>query len=68
MPSTSIDWALEDGVGGTPIEQRSADEVGAGGSAVSNFGFDVTPAALVTGLITERGVCAPSGLRGLFGR
>ena len=29
-------------------------------SAVSNYGFDVTPARLVTGLITERGVVAPS--------
>jgi methylthioribose-1-phosphate isomerase len=27
------------------------------GSAVANFGFDVTPARLVTGIITERGVC-----------
>jgi methylthioribose-1-phosphate isomerase len=40
------------------------------GSPASNFGFDVTPARLVTGLITERGVCEASeaGLRGLFGR
>ena len=30
------------------------------GSRVANFGFDVTPARLVTGLITERGVCAAS--------
>src|SRR5215831_2064435 len=29
------------------------------GSAVANYGFDVTPARLVTGLITERGVLAP---------
>ena len=28
--------------------------------AVANYGFDVTPARLVTGLITERGVIAPS--------
>jgi methylthioribose-1-phosphate isomerase len=26
-------------------------------SQVANYGFDVTPARLVTGLITERGVC-----------
>ena len=33
-----------------------------------NPAFDVTPARLVTGLITERGVCAatPSGLLSLF--
>lgn len=38
------------------------------GSAMANYAFDVTPAHLVTGLITERGVCAASagGLRGLF--
>src|SRR6185503_11244234 len=30
------------------------------GSAVANFGFDVTPARLITGLITERGVVAPT--------
>jgi methylthioribose-1-phosphate isomerase len=38
------------------------------GSAVANPGFDVTPARLVTGLITERGVAEPSesGLRSLF--
>ena len=37
-------------------------------SAVSNYGFDVTPARLVTGLITERGVVAPSqaALTGAF--
>jgi methylthioribose-1-phosphate isomerase len=29
------------------------------GSAVANYGFDVTPARLVTGLITERGIVAP---------
>ena len=38
------------------------------GSPVSNFAFDVTPARLVTGLITERGICPASeaGLTGLF--
>ena len=30
------------------------------GSPVANYGFDVTPARLVTGLITERGIIAPS--------
>ncbi len=43
-------------------------QVAAPGSAVANPAFDVTPARLVTGLITERGVCAASseGLAGLF--
>lgn len=38
------------------------------GSPAANYGFDVTPARLVTGLITERGVCLASraGLAGLF--
>jgi len=49
---------------GTVVEVNIAPE----GSAMANYGFDVTPAHLVTGLITERGVCAASaeGLRGLF--
>ena len=44
--------------------------VAAPGSAAANFGFDVTPARLITGLITERGLCPASeaGLSGLFGR
>jgi methylthioribose-1-phosphate isomerase len=38
------------------------------GSGVANYAFDVTPARLVTGLITERGVCqaSRSGLSALF--
>ena len=38
------------------------------GSAAANYAFDVTPARLVTGLITDRGVCAASrdGLADLF--
>jgi len=38
------------------------------GSACANPAFDVTPARLVTGLITERGVCAasPAGLAALY--
>ncbi len=39
------------------------------GSPAANYGFDVTPARLVTALITERGVCpaTEAGLVGLFG-
>ena len=38
------------------------------GSAALNLAFDVTPARLVTGIITERGVCPASreGLLGLY--
>jgi methylthioribose-1-phosphate isomerase len=73
LPSSTFDWGLDDGVRGIPIEERDPDEVryaegwdGAGlrrvrlcpePSAAANFAFDVTPARLVTGLITERGVC-----------
>jgi methylthioribose-1-phosphate isomerase len=37
-------------------------------SVVVNYGFDVTPARLVTGLITERGVCKTTreGILSLF--
>jgi methylthioribose-1-phosphate isomerase len=40
----------------------------AAGSPVANYGFDVTPARLITGLITERGLCAPheDSIRALF--
>jgi methylthioribose-1-phosphate isomerase len=84
LPSTTIDWSIRDGIEGIPIEQRDADEVShvvgtiggetlsvrttAAGTPVSNYAFDVTPARLVTGLITERGICAASesGLAELF--
>ncbi len=38
------------------------------GTATANYSFDVTPARLITGLITERGVCPASaeGIKGLF--
>jgi methylthioribose-1-phosphate isomerase len=36
------------------------------GSAAANPAFDVTPARLVTGIITELGVCRPDQLRSLF--
>jgi len=85
LPSSTVDWSLDDGVRDIPIEERSprevthvwgrmADgrveevEVVAPGSAAANPAFDVTPAALVTGLVTERGVVPASreGLASLF--
>jgi methylthioribose-1-phosphate isomerase len=47
------------------IEERDSDEVrtiegvriAPDGIGVSNYGFDVTPARLITGLITDRGIC-----------
>jgi methylthioribose-1-phosphate isomerase len=43
-------------------------DISAPGSAAANYAFDVTPARLVSGLITERGLCAASadGLLNLF--
>ncbi|HNI68272.1 MAG TPA: hypothetical protein PKV55_09540 [Nitrospira sp.] len=35
--------------------------------AVYNPAFDVTPAELITGIITERGVFKPGELAGVFG-
>ena len=58
---THVSGALADGALG-------AVRIAAPGSQAANFAFDVTPARLITGLITERGMCAASepGLRGLF--
>ncbi|MGI9372198.1 MAG: S-methyl-5-thioribose-1-phosphate isomerase [Hyphomicrobiales bacterium] len=58
----------------THMTGRGADgalhkvQISSPGSGAANPAFDVTPARLVTGLITERGVCAASteGLRTLF--
>ena len=73
LPSSTFDWNIHDGLKEIPIEERSQDEVKyvdgwvgdevkrvlvtSPGSPASNYGFDVTPARLITGLITERGIC-----------
>lgn len=84
LPSTTIDWSVRDGLAEIPIEERDAREVThirgmldnttaavrttSTSTAVRNIAFDVTPARLVTGLITERGICDASeaGLAKLF--
>ena len=84
IPSSTIDWELSDGQTEIKIEERSEDEVKyiqglADGkltkvlitpeeSPAANYGFDVTPARLVSGLITDRGICDASeyGILGLF--
>ena len=84
LPSSTIDWTLSDGMKEIPIEERSGDEVSTvtgrdgddvrtvtivpDGTAVANFAFDVTPAGLVSGLITERGVsdATEEGLTRMF--
>jgi methylthioribose-1-phosphate isomerase len=63
---STVDPAVPDG-GGIPIEERGPEEVREiGGRLVTlpyvevrNPAFDVTPAALITAIITERGVCRP---------
>ncbi|HEY1447623.1 MAG TPA: S-methyl-5-thioribose-1-phosphate isomerase [Caulobacteraceae bacterium] len=36
--------------------------IAAPGSAAANYAFDVTPARLISGFVTEQGICAPDGL------
>ena len=84
LPSPSIDWEIDSGAaipierrdarevthieGWSEDGQRVAVRLTPADSPAANYGFDVTPARLVTALITERGVCAASreGLLGLF--
>ena len=56
-PLSTIDPATPDG-GAIPIEERDPGEVVAGGAAF-NPAFDVTPADLVTAIVTEAGVLKP---------
>ena len=73
LPSSTFDWKISDGIKQIQIEERNSDEVKymtglcdgeikkilvtPEKSNAANYGFDVTPARLITGLITERGVC-----------
>jgi methylthioribose-1-phosphate isomerase len=84
LPSSTFDWKLRDGVKEIPIEDRDENEIKyvtglsegklhdvlitPENSNAANFAFDVTPARLVTGFITERGLCPASeeGVRELF--
>jgi methylthioribose-1-phosphate isomerase len=84
LPSPTIDWTLDHGdaipieerdtrevthiAGWTEEGERAEIRLTPEGSPAANYAFDVTPARLITGLITERGVCAASreGLLGLF--
>jgi methylthioribose-1-phosphate isomerase len=84
LPSSTIDWKLACGdlipieeraetevtrmTGRLPDGSIATVDIAAPGSRAANPGFDVTPSRLVTGFITERGVCAANeqGLRSLF--
>jgi methylthioribose-1-phosphate isomerase len=74
VPGPTIDWRLADGAGIPIEERAASEVTHVQGeaedgrvlgvrvtprqSAAANPAFDVTPARLLTGLITERGVCA----------
>jgi methylthioribose-1-phosphate isomerase len=84
LPSPTIDWRLDDGAdipierrdarevthieGWSEDGRRLAVRLTPAGSPAANFAFDVTPRRLVSGLITERGLCPASrdGLLALF--
>lgn len=85
LPSSSIDWSMEEGVGCIEIELRHEEEIkyidgidehgnyariliAPAESPALNYAFDITPARLVTGFITERGICSATraGLMKLF--
>jgi methylthioribose-1-phosphate isomerase len=72
LPFSTIDWSLDDGSAIPIEERGSDEvkfmtgklkdgsiatvQIAPEGSPAANFGFDVTPARLITGFITERGV------------
>ncbi len=72
LPVSTIDFTIDSGIKEILIEERDPDEVRVmeglsdheihsvrilpEDSPVSNYGFDITPASLVTGLITEKGI------------
>ncbi|TAL62046.1 MAG: S-methyl-5-thioribose-1-phosphate isomerase [Bacteroidetes bacterium] len=71
--SASIDFSIRDGINDIIVEERDPEEVTtisgyADGkiqsvricpekAVAANYGFDITPARLITGLITEKGIC-----------
>jgi methylthioribose-1-phosphate isomerase len=77
LPGPTIDWTLENGAAIPIEERDPAEvshirgRLGDGrtaqvqltpdGSGAANYAFDVTPARLVTALVTERGVCPATG-------
>jgi len=73
MTSSSIDFSISDGLKEILVEERDQDEVTSvegycdgmiksvricpGNTKAGNWGFDITPARLITGFITEKGIC-----------
>jgi len=84
LPGSTVDWTLDDGrvipieersadevtrmAGRTPSGEVITVEITAPGSPAANPAFDVTPARLVTGFITERGIgpATRAGLERLY--
>ena len=76
LPSSTFDWQISDGCKDIIIEKRDENEVKyiqglcdgelktvlltPKESPAANYAFDVTPSRLITGLITERGICQPN--------
>ena len=73
LPSSSIDFTINDGLSEIQIEERDQEEINlvpgfAEDKIMSvricpenahsvNYSFDITPARLISGLITEKGIC-----------
>lgn len=84
MPSSSIDFSITDGLREIVIEERDQDEVRVvtgyadgeirsvricpDNAKAGNWGFDITPARLITGFVTEKGLCkaAEEDIKRLF--
>jgi methylthioribose-1-phosphate isomerase len=83
LPTTTFDRDIADG-GKIPIEERDPDEVlyaeglergrlrrvrlFGPGSTAANHAFDITPARLITGFITEKGIFTPNELARALGQ
>jgi methylthioribose-1-phosphate isomerase len=61
-PMSTVDFGCASG-DAIPIEERAASELGASAGQVANPAFDITPASLITGIITELGIHAPTELK-----
>lgn len=73
LPSSSVDMSISDGLSEIVVEERDPEEITTmtgihdnsikkiricpEGARAVNYGFDVTPARLITGIITEKGIC-----------
>jgi methylthioribose-1-phosphate isomerase len=72
-PGSTFDLSLSNGLREIPVEEREEEElcyisgelnneitrirIAPVNCRASNYGFDVTPARLITGIITEKGIC-----------